>query len=129
MLQGYNLGGVPLLMVGAGKGLAGAFVRPSLGVCELASKTAYGLSLACLGKQGIVGTVQRRVRPPGAAPLPDEESLLDMVGLKSFLKGFAHHVADCCATLQISGLQAVSGVQACVNDTAMHHICSMSATW
>lgn len=78
-MQGYNLGGVPLLAVGVGKGFAGALLRPGLGVCELSSKAAYGLSLACLGKQGIVGTVQRRVRPPGGAPPPDEMALLDMV--------------------------------------------------
>ena len=85
-VQGYNLGGVPLLAVGVGKGFAGALLRPGLGVCELSSKAAYGLSLACLGKQGIVGTVQRRVRPPGGAPPPDEMALLDMVRRLGFMK-------------------------------------------
>jgi len=67
---------VPLLLVGAGKGVAGVLVRPGIGALELTSKLAYGLSLACLGKQGIVGTVQRRVRPPGAAAPDDEDAQL-----------------------------------------------------
>lgn len=78
-LQGYNLGGVPLLLVGAGKGVAGVLVRPGIGALELASKTAYGLSLACLGKQGIVGTIQRRIRPPAALLPGDEDGFLEMV--------------------------------------------------
>lgn len=55
LLQGYNLGGFPLLAIGAGKGVAGAFMRPTIGALEGASKASYALSLACLGKRGIVG--------------------------------------------------------------------------
>ena len=49
--QGYNLGGVPLLLVGMGKGVLGLLLRPGIGGLEATSKTFYGLSLATLGKQ------------------------------------------------------------------------------
>ncbi len=84
---------MPLLLVGAGKGVAGVLVRPGIGALELTSKMAYGLSLACLGKQGIVGTVQQRVRPPGAAAHDDEDAQLTASKLYSPDKSFAFQCA------------------------------------
>ncbi len=98
--QGYNLGGVPLLLVGAGKGVVGMLVRPGIGALELPSKMAYGLSLACLGKQGIVGTVQQRVRRPGAAAHDDEDAQLTASKLHSSNECVAFQcfpVRTCCS--------------------------------
>ena len=85
ILQGYNLGGVPLMLVGFGKGVVGVVLRPGIGLLEASSKTAHCLALACLGKEGIVGTVQRRVRPPGASGLLLEESLSEVRSLANLL--------------------------------------------
>lgn len=93
---------MPLLAVGCGKGVAGLLLRPTIGGTEFASKLAGGLSLACLGKQGIVGTVQRRVRPPGAAPLPDEDSLLGLVS-DSVIFCFSHFLGMQHGTICSSG--------------------------
>ena len=71
-------GGVPLAVVGVGKGAIGALARPAVGLLEGASKTAHAAALACLGKEGIVGTVQRRVRPPGVSSILLEEGLLEV---------------------------------------------------
>jgi hypothetical protein len=76
--QGYNSGGIPLLVLGMGKGALGALARPGIGMLEGASKTAHAAALACLGKEGIVGTVQRRVRPPGVSSILLEEGLLEV---------------------------------------------------
>ena len=78
LAQGYNSGGVPLLVVGVGKGAIGALGRPAVGLLECTSKTAHAAALACLGKEGIVGTVQRRVRPPGVSSILLEEGLLEV---------------------------------------------------
>ena len=78
--QGYNSGGIPLLVVGIGKGAIGALGRPAVGLLEGSSKTAHAAALACLGKEGIVGTVQRRVRPPGVSSILLEEGLLEVCG-------------------------------------------------
>lgn len=80
--QGYNLGGVPLMLVGFGKGAVGVMIRPGIGMLEASSKTAHGLALACLGKEGIVGSVQRRVRQPGLSARLLEDSLSMEVRLK-----------------------------------------------
>ena len=53
-------------MLGVGKGLVGLPVRPLIGTLEFTSKVVAALSMASLGRDGIVGKVQRRVRAPGA---------------------------------------------------------------
>lgn len=78
VVQGYSMGGVPLMLVGLGKGAAGAMLRPGIGMLEASSKTAHGFALACLGKEGIVGSVQRRVRQPGLSAHLLEDSLLEV---------------------------------------------------
>ncbi len=65
-LQGYNSGGTPIAIVGAVKGVAGAPVRGTVGVLELVSKSAHGVGLIFLGREAISGSVQRRIRAPGA---------------------------------------------------------------
>lgn len=55
------------MIVGVGKGLVGLIIRPGIGAMEWSAKSAAGAGLVCLGREGISGTVQRRVRAPGAS--------------------------------------------------------------
>ena len=50
MLQGFHSGGLPMALLGVGKGVAGLAVRPTLGVLEMTSKGSYGMGLVCLGR-------------------------------------------------------------------------------
>ena len=43
-VQGYNSGGIPLLVVGVGKGAIGALGRPAVGLLECSSKTAHAVN-------------------------------------------------------------------------------------
>ncbi|KAK9867090.1 hypothetical protein WJX84_006946 [Apatococcus fuscideae] len=65
-IRGYGMGGTPIAIVGAVKGVAGAPVRGTVGVLESVSKSAHGVGLIFLGREAISGSVQRRIRAPGA---------------------------------------------------------------
>ena len=64
--QGYHSGGTLIGLVGAVKGVAAAPVRGTVGVLESVSKSAHGVGLIFLGREAISGSVQRRIRAPGA---------------------------------------------------------------
>lgn len=66
------------MLVGVGKGAVGVMLRPGIGMLEVSSKTAHGFALACLGKEGIVGSVQRRVRQPGVSAHLLEDSMQEV---------------------------------------------------
>lgn len=66
MSQGYGMGGTPIAIVGAVKGVTGAPIRGTVGLLESVSKSAHGLGLIFLGREAISGSVQRRIRAPGA---------------------------------------------------------------
>jgi hypothetical protein len=53
-------------VLGVGKAALGLPVRPLIGGLEFASKAVAAAALASLGREGIVGKMQRRVRAPGA---------------------------------------------------------------
>ena len=65
-LQGFHSGGMPVALLGVGKGLVGLAVRPTMGLLEMTSKGTYGMGLVCLGREAISGSTLRRVRAPGA---------------------------------------------------------------
>lgn len=48
--QGFHSGGLPLALLGVGKGVIGLALRPTLGVLEMTSKASYGMGLVCLGR-------------------------------------------------------------------------------
>jgi hypothetical protein len=50
VLQGFHSGGLPMALLGVGKGVIGLAVRPTLGVLEMTSKSSYGMGLVCLGR-------------------------------------------------------------------------------
>ena len=52
--------------IGVIKALIGLPVRPFIGSMEFTSKVFAALALSSLGRDGIVGKIQRRVRAPGA---------------------------------------------------------------
>jgi len=60
-----------MAMTGLLKGLVGIAVRPAVGIFELVNKGTHGMGLVCLGREAITGSMQRRVRAPGA--LADEQ--------------------------------------------------------
>lgn len=54
------------LLLGFVKATLGLVGRPAVGVLEGTSKAMQAAALACLGRDGIVGKIQRRVKAPGA---------------------------------------------------------------
>ena len=50
VLQGFHNGGLPMALLGLGKGVIGLAVRPTLGVLEMTSKASLGMGLVCLGR-------------------------------------------------------------------------------
>ena len=52
--------------MGVVKALLGLAVRPFVGAMEASSKALHSLALASLGREGILGKMQRRVKAPGA---------------------------------------------------------------
>ena len=53
-------------VLGVNKAVIGLPFRPFIGCLELTSKVLAALALSSLGRDGIVGKIQRRVRAPGA---------------------------------------------------------------
>lgn len=81
LVYGFTSAGIGLLMdpiagwqdartaglsVGLVKGVLGLMTRPMVGVLEASSKGLHSLALATLGREGILGKMQRRVKAPGA---------------------------------------------------------------
>lgn len=65
-MQGWQDSKRTGLALGMAKGLVALPVRPMVGSIECASKLLYAGALATLGREGILGKMQRRVRAPGA---------------------------------------------------------------
>ena len=64
-------------MLGLGKAVLGVPVRPLIGSLELGSKVLAAAAMASLGRDGIVGKIQRRVRAPGAFADDGAEAMED----------------------------------------------------
>ncbi|BDA48868.1 probable vacuolar protein sorting-associated protein 13A at C-terminar half [Coccomyxa sp. Obi] len=73
--QGFHSGGLPVALLGVGKGLVGLAVRPTMGLLEMTSKGTYGMGLVCLGREAISGSTLRRVRAPGALAEDSSEAV------------------------------------------------------
>lgn len=71
--QGYQTGGKAGLTLGVLKGMLGLLGRPAVGTLEAGNKLFAACALACLGREGIIGKIQRRVKAPGA--FADEEGV------------------------------------------------------
>lgn len=66
-MQGYHSGSLIIALMGCGKAVLGMVLRPLVGVFELGGKSAHGAGLLFLGREGISGTIQKRIRAPGTA--------------------------------------------------------------
>ena len=63
--------------LGVTKALIGLPTRPLIGCVEFTSKTIAALALTSLGRNGIVGKIQRRVRAPGAYADDGGEAMME----------------------------------------------------
>jgi len=52
-------------LLGIFKAVVGLLIRPAVGTMELLGKSAHGVGLLFLGREGISGTIQKRARAPG----------------------------------------------------------------
>jgi len=66
MQQGWHAYHAPGFILGVLKGTIGLPIRPIIGSLEFTSFTLAAVAMSALGREGIVGKVQRRVRAPGA---------------------------------------------------------------
>ena len=66
-MQGYHSGSLIIALMGCGKAVLGMVLRPMVGLFELGGKSAHGAGLLFLGREGISGTIQKRIRAPGTA--------------------------------------------------------------
>ena len=64
-LQGYHSGSFFVALLGIFKAVVGLLIRPAVGTLELLGKSAHGVGLLFLGREGISGTIQKRARAPG----------------------------------------------------------------
>lgn len=54
-----------MALLGIFKAVVGLLIRPAVGTLELLGKSAHGVGLLFLGREGISGTIQKRARAPG----------------------------------------------------------------
>ena len=65
LVQGYHSGSLLVALLGIFKAVVGLLIRPAVGTLELIGKSAHGVGLLFLGREGISGTIQKRARAPG----------------------------------------------------------------
>lgn len=80
-MQGYHSGSFLVSLLGIFKAVVGILIRPTVGICEFGGKSAYGIGLLFLGREGISGTIQKRVRAPGT--LTDDSEEVSTIGLRT----------------------------------------------
>ncbi len=73
VLQGYHSGSLIVALLGIFKAVVGLLIRPLVGTMELLGKSAHGVGLLFLGREGISGTIQKRARAPGTLTDDSEE--------------------------------------------------------
>lgn len=93
--------------MGVCKAALGLLGRPSVGLLEALSKVLFALALGCLGREGIIGKIQRRVKAPGAfaeeegmevrwpPALPPASTLLHLPHLLHHLLCLLHPSSPC----------------------------------
>lgn len=72
-MQGYHSGSLLVSLLGIFKAVVGIIIRPTVGLCEFMGKSAHGVGLLFLGREGISGAIQKRVRAPGTLADDSEE--------------------------------------------------------
>ena len=73
MPQGYHSGSFLVSLLGIFKAVVGLILRPTVGIFEFMGKSAHGCGLLFLGREGISGAIQKRVRAPGTLADDSEE--------------------------------------------------------
>ena len=64
-----------MALLGIFKAVVGLLIRPTVGTLELLGKSAHGVGLLFLGREGISGTIQKRARAPGTLTDDSDEVL------------------------------------------------------
>ncbi|KAL0018632.1 hypothetical protein WJX77_009530 [Trebouxia sp. C0004] len=77
-VQGYHSGSFFVALLGIFKAVVGLLIRPAVGTLELLGKSAHGVGLLFLGREGISGTIQKRARAPGTLT-DDSDELIEEV--------------------------------------------------
>ncbi|KAL3135445.1 hypothetical protein ABBQ32_007626 [Trebouxia sp. C0010 RCD-2024] len=84
---GYHSGSLIVALLGIFKAVVGLLIRPAVGTLELLGKSAHGVGLLFLGREGISGTIQKRARAPGTLT-DDSDELIEEVTRNKRLQRF-----------------------------------------
>lgn len=109
LLQGYHSGSLLVSLLGIFKAVVGILIRPTVGICEFMGKSAHGIGLLFLGREGISGAIQKRVRAPGTLADDSEEVCSELLLLfhcwakRNLLFDPCRHSAMCCRLLWHAG--------------------------
>ena len=84
VVQGYHSGSFIVALLGIFKAVVGLLVRPLVGTLELLGKSAHGVGLLFLGREGISGTIQKRARAPGTLTDDSDEVCVDFMQVSHY---------------------------------------------
>lgn len=90
VLQGYHSGSLIVALLGIFKAVVGLLIRPAVGTMELLGKSAHGVGLLFLGREGISGTIQKRARAPGTLTDDSDEVTFAWLQAASVYRGSCH---------------------------------------
>lgn len=102
ILQGYHSGSFFVALLGIFKAVVGLLIRPAVGTLELLGKSAHGVGLLFLGREGISGTIQKRARAPGT--LTDDSDEVRLCRLRMCTRVSI----TCCSMLAVDNSAAES---------------------
>ena len=102
VLQGYHSGSLIVALLGIFKAVVGLLIRPAVGTLELLGKSAHGIGLLFLGREGISGTIQKRARAPGTLTDDSDEVIYGhfhqcLLAINLLLKLHVWEMSGCCA--------------------------------
>lgn len=99
VVQGYHSGSLIVALLGIFKAVVGLLIRPAVGTLELVGKSAHGVGLLFLGREGISGTIQKRARAPGTLTDDSDEVSLGCFCPSLLACQLAPHHAGWCALI------------------------------
>lgn len=76
-IAGWHWLSAPGLALGLVKGIVGIPARPTIGFLEFGADVFAAVAMTALGRDGIVGKMQRRMRPPGAFSEDGTEGIIE----------------------------------------------------
>lgn len=106
-LQGYHSGSFFVALLGIFKAVVGLLIRPAVGTLELLGKSAHGVGLLFLGREGISGTIQKRARAPGTLTDDSDEvstctcTMSCLLACCCFVSCQGQHCAEAACTIRL----------------------------